>query len=163
MNIERVAYVSLLVIAAFVGFAAYRLGGPLILGNEKAMDVIVTLFSILAGFIIAIMSLLNTDALRPGGWKRVQNDTELVRRRLDRQQQLFWLYLATLTFILGSRLVPKSQVDLSNELQRVSFGLAAAALVLSYALPVVLRGVQVARLEANVTKEKKKASILERN
>jgi hypothetical protein len=163
MNIERAAYLSLLVIAALVGFAAYRFGGPLIVGNEKAMDVIVTLFSILAGFIIAIMSLLNTDALRPGGWKSVQSDTELVRRRLDRQQQLFWLYLATLTFILVSRLVPKSLVDLSNELQRVSFGFAAAALILSYALPVVLRGVQVARLEASVTKEKKKASILERN
>ncbi len=163
MNIERASYIALLIVAVMVGCAAYWLGGPLIIGNEKAMDVIVTLFSILAGFIIAIMSLLNTDALRPGGWRRVGSDTVLVKRRLDRQQQLFWLYLTTLTFILVARLIPEAQADFSNELQRVAFGFAASALVLSYALPVVLRGVQVERLEANVIQEKKKASVLERN
>jgi hypothetical protein len=163
VNLERASYLGLLVLAAVVGGTAYVFGGPLIIGNEKAMDVIVTLFSILAGFIIAIMSLLNTDALRPGGWKRVKEDTVLVKRRLDRQQQLFWLYLTTLTLIIVARLIPKSEQDVSHELQRIAFGFAAAALVLSYALPVVLRGVQVARMEASVEKQRKAASILDKN
>lgn len=163
MNGERLSYLILLIAAVGVGVAAYLFGAPLILGNDKAMDVIVTLFSILAGFIIAIMTLLGDETLRPGGWKRARVDADNVKRRLDRQQQLFWLYLTTLTLILGARLIQTAYPAVSNELQRIAFGMAAAALLLSYALPVALRGAQVARLEAAVGKERKGASTLDRN
>lgn len=163
MTKERVAYLLLLVVAIASGVAAYIWGAPLALGNDKAMDVIVTLFSILAGFIIAIMTLLGDETLRPGGWKRAQVDADAVKRRLDRQQQLFWLYLGTLTLILGARLIQTAYPAISNELQKVAFGLAVTALVLSYALPVALRGAQVARLDAAVGKQRSNASTLDRN
>lgn len=163
MTKERVAYLLLLVVAIASGVAGYFWGAPLALGNDKAMDVIVTLFSILAGFIIAIMTLLGDETLRPGGWKRAQVDAEAIKRRLDRQQQLFWLYLGTLTLILGARLIQTAYPAISNELQKVAFGLAVTALVLSYALPVALRGAQVARLDAAVGKQRNSASTLDRN
>lgn len=163
MNRERVAYLALLFVAAACGVAAYIWGAPLIRGNDKAMDVIVTLFSILAGFIIAIMTLLGDETLRPGGWARARVDADAVKRRLDRQQHLFWLYLGTLTIILASRLIQTAYPSISNELQKVAFALAVVALVVSYALPVALRGAQVARLDAAVGKQRSNAPPLDRN
>ncbi len=159
----RAGYLILLAAAAAAGGMAYYFGGALVEDNSDVLDVIVTLFSILAGFIIAIMTLLGDESLRPGGWRRARLDADKVKRRLDRQQQLFWLYLITLSFILASKLVKKPLPDLGHELERISFGFAVMALILSYALPIALRSAQLARIEAAVDEKRERSGLLDQN
>lgn len=160
---ERIRYLSLLIFSMGAGVSAYIFGGDYIVNNEKAQDVVVNLFSILAGFIIAIMTLLSDASLRPGSWGRMRGDAEVIRRRLDRQQYLFWLYLVTLSVVLTGRLLQAKSPELSSAVQKAGFGLAVMSLVLSFALPVVLRSTQVARMDAAVTKSKEQSSRLGRS
>jgi hypothetical protein len=45
-------------------------GQPLIHGNQSAIDVIVTVFSILAGFLVAIIAIIGDPASIPkGSWR----------------------------------------------------------------------------------------------
>lgn len=159
----RSGYLILLAIAVGSGFCAYKFGGYLVQDNEDALDVIVTLFSILAGFIIAIMTLLGDESLRAGGWRRARLDADKVRRRLDRQQQLFWLYLITLSLILASKVVKKPLIDVGHEMEKIAFGFAVTALILSFALPVALRSAQLVRIEAAVDEKRDKSGILDQN
>jgi hypothetical protein len=159
----KVGYLILLAVAVAAGGAAYYWGGALIKDNDDVLDVIVTLFSILAGFIIAIMTLLGDESLRAGGWRRARVDADKVRRRLDRQQQLFWLYLVTLSLIVASKLVAGPLVDVSHQLERAAFGFAVTALILSYALPIALRSAQLARIEDAVEEKRSKSGILDQN
>jgi hypothetical protein len=156
-------YLALLLVSMAAGVIAYIFGGPLVQDNSEALDVIVTLFSILAGFIIAIMTLLGDESLRLGGWRRARVDADKVKRRLDRQQQLFWLYLITLSLILASKVVKKPLPDIGHELEKISFGFAVMALILSYALPIALRSAQLARIEAAVEEKRDSAGLLDQN
>lgn len=162
-NHSRASYLALLGFSALAGVGAYRFGGHLVQDNTEALDVIVTLFSILAGFIIAIMTLLGDESLRPGGWRRARVDADKVKRRLDRQQQLFWLYLFTLSLILASKVIKKPLPDIGHELEKASFGFAVMALLLSFALPIALRSAQLARIESAVDEKRERAGLLDQN
>lgn len=159
----RGSYLFLLLVSVCAGFLSYRFAGHLVEDNSEALDVIVTLFSILAGFIIAILTLLGDESLRIGGWRRARVDADKVKRRLDRQQQLFWLYLATLSLILASKVIKAPMPDVAHELERISFGVAVTALILSYALPIALRSAQLAKIEATVNEKRDQSGILDQN
>lgn len=163
MQQKQGAYVALLIMAATSGILSWKFLGTYVVNNEKAQDVLVNLFSILAGFIIAIMTLLGDAGLRTSVWKKTRFDADASRRRLDRQQYLFWLYLVTLSVILMGRLLQSKMPALSADVQRVGFGLATTSLILSFALPVALRGAQVARMDAAVEKAKDSSSRLGRS
>lgn len=159
----QASYLLTLGVASAAGILSWLFVAPMAVDNEKAQDILVTLFSILAGFIIAIMTLLGEQSLRLGGWSRTRIDADANRRRLDRQQQLFWLYLLTLSVILAGRLLHAKHAQLSAEMQRAGFAMASAALVISFVLPAALRGAQVARMDAAVEKERDKSTRLGRS
>lgn len=144
------------------GVSAFIWGGELINGNERATGVIVTVFSILAGFLIAVMTLLGDQSMLPGGWKLGIVYRDRMRAKLTRQKWLFCLYLVTLAVIFASALMKDLYPDRVLILERVYFGLATTAFVLSIRLPWTLMSIQVDRLDAVIAARKAKSSILDR-
>jgi hypothetical protein len=90
-------------VAGGAGFVGFCYGQPLIHENELAINVIVTVFSILAGFLVAIMSIMGEPGVfLSRTWRASELNRKNVVNRLIRQKWMFYLYLVTLGLILAA-------------------------------------------------------------
>lgn len=134
------------------GVAAYYLQ-PLISQKSDAINAVVTIFSILAGFLIAVITLIGDPGAR--GWKELQMEKADVVARLQRHRIIFYLYLITLGLAFTLFLVPgepsavePSAVEpsaISVWLERAFVFLAVSVFGASFTLPSSLMALQMAR------------------
>ena len=138
-------------------------GGRFFTGNDDATQVIVTVFSILAGFLIAVMSLLGDQSILPGSWRISVASKTKIQTKLVRHKWLFYLYLLTLAVIFLSTLISEELPVWNCYLEKVYFGLATTAFLLSFRLPSSLMSVQMDRIDAVIGMRKREASKLDRS
>ncbi|KQV39187.1 MULTISPECIES: hypothetical protein [unclassified Rhizobium] len=162
-NNPRILPIAYTTCAVVLGFAAGWLGQDLVHGNDDARDVIVTVFSILAGFLIAIMTLLGDQSVIPGSWRIAQEKRESIRAKLIRQKWLFYLYLVTLSLIFLDTLLKVRFPEVAVWLERAYFGFATTAFILSFKLPSTLMEVQTERIDAVIGARRASASTLDKN
>jgi len=128
---------------------------PLISGNEQAINTIVTIFSILAGFLIAVITFIAEPTIRSAtSWKDLQLNKRNVRNRIFRYQLLFYLYLGTLGLAFGMFLLPDKYIHAILWLERGFIGLSMFVFISSFKLPGSLMELQMAHYEAKL-KEKR--------
>ena len=140
-----VKLVSALCLSGFVG---YRFQ-PMVSNNPDAVNTVVTIFSILAGFLIAVITFIAEPTLQQAkNWVELQRMKETVRRKLFRQKLLFFLYLLTLGVALAMYLTPPEMVEILRWLQSVFLGLATFVFLASFSLPGSLMKIQMERYEA---------------
>jgi hypothetical protein len=138
--------IATIVAALIAGITGGYFGQTWIHGNERAINVIVTSFSILAGFLVAIMTIMGDPAIFAGrSWRAHELSRGTVKNRLWRQQWLFVLYLATLSLIFAESLA--SHIVATVWLERIYLGMAIAAFVVSFRLPFTLMRIQMERHE----------------
>lgn len=131
--------------SAFVG---YRFQ-PMVSNNPDAVNTVVTIFSILAGFLIAVITFIAEPTLQQAkNWEELQHMKETVRRKLFRQKLLFFLYLLTLGVALAMYLTPPELTEVLRWLQTVFLGLASFVFLASFSLPGSLMKIQMERYEA---------------
>ena len=111
-------------------------GQPLIHGNQDATNIIVTMFSILAGY------------------TRTYN-------RLVRHKWLFKLYLTTLAFVFLSVLLKDKLQDYQVIIERIYLAFALAAFIFSLRLPSTLMVIQQERIEHEINERRKQEGIEE--
>ena len=128
---------------------------PMVAHNTDAVNTVVTIFSILAGFLIAVITLIAEPTLKQAkNWQELQLMKKTVQRKLFRQKLLFFLYLITLGVALGTFLVPDSQAELRKWLETVFLGLATFVFLASFDLPGSLMKIQIERYEAEMDAKK---------
>lgn len=145
--------ISFFVFSAAISCAAGWYGQPLIHGNNEASAVIVNVFSILAGFLVTIMTLLGEPSLFGGRtWRADAVRRSNVYRRLIRHKWLFITYLGVLGLIFASTLIANQNPDhrVVIWLERIYLSLAALAFVLSLILPGRLMELQLSRFDEMV-------------
>jgi len=135
---------SLAALLLISGGAGYFLQ-PLISGNSDAVNTIVTIFSILAGFLIAVITFIGDPGIR--GWKELQIDKRAVEAKLRRHRMLFHLYLLTLGLALAMFLVPDTFCVAELWLERFFVGSATFVFLASFSLPGSLSALQMERYE----------------
>lgn len=124
---------------------------PMVANNTDAVNTVVTIFSILAGFLIAVITLIAEPTLKQAkNWQELQLMKKTVQRKLFRQKLLFFLYLITLGVALGTFLVPDAQAELRRWLETVFLGLATFVFLASFDLPGSLMKIQLERYEAEM-------------
>lgn len=124
---------------------------PMVADNTNAVNTVVTIFSILAGFLIAVITLIAEPTLKQAkSWQELQLMKKTVQRKLFRQKLLFYLYLVTLGVALGTFLVPESQAELRRFLEAIFLGLATFVFLASFDLPGSLMKIQMERYEAEL-------------
>lgn len=151
------------IIAVSAGVVAGWCGLDFVHNNEKARDVIVTVFSILAGFLIAIMTLLGDQSVLPGSWRIAETQREAIRSKLIRQKWLFYFYLVTLSLIFIHTLIETKYLVLADWIERGYFGFAVTSFILSFKLPSTLMEVQTDRIDAVIGARKAAASKLDKS
>lgn len=124
---------------------------PMVAKNTDAVNTVVTIFSILAGFLIAVITLIAEPTLKQAkNWQELQLMKKTVHRKLFRQKLLFFLYLITLGVALGTFLVPDEQLKLMLWLERSFLALATFVFLASFGLPGSLMKIQMERYEAEM-------------
>jgi hypothetical protein len=131
---------------------------PMVAHNADAVNTVVTIFSILAGFLIAVITLIAEPVLKQAkDWTELQAMKKTVERKLFRQKLLFFLYLVTLGVALGTFLVPDTQPCVQKWLEVGFLGLATFVFLASFELPGSLMRLQMERYEAEMEATKPKA------
>ncbi len=146
----------------FSGLGSY-FGQPLIHGNDEAINIIVTVFSILAGFLVAIMAIIGDPASLPsGGWRIARLGSDIIYTRLVRQKWLFILYLGALVTIFISTLI-KDQIPFSVEkwIERIYLLISINAILLSFKLPSALLQLHQERIEHEIKSRREAEGIKE--
>lgn len=162
-RILNIPYLVYGLFAAACGVAVAVLGEKFILGNEDARSVIVSVFSILAGFLIAVMSLLGDQSVLPGSWRMAKVDKEAIRAKLVRQKALFYCFLLTLVLVFISTLTDNHYPETTKWVERIYFGFATTAFLLAFRLPAQLMDVQMTRVDAVVGARQQQRSRLDKS
>ncbi len=106
---------------------------PYIHKNQDAINIIVTVFSVLAGFLVAVITLVGDPSTLPqGSWRAARLGSTLTYNRLTRKKWLFILYLLTLTLIFITVLIKGKHPELELWLERIYLFLAICAFILSF-------------------------------
>lgn len=157
---------ALYIIACFVaGAVSAYFAAPFIYKNSDAINIFVTVYSVFAGFLVAVIAVLGDPALLPSGsWRNAENHRQQIRGRLIRHTWLFVIYLVTIAVIFASALLQNAPEDVVSEgakhwMARIYLGLGVAAFLLSLALPKMLMSVQQARVDAEIERRREEAGI----
>lgn len=137
------------IFAVILASLASYLGQPLVHGNEQAVNVVVTVFSVLAGFLVAIIAIVGDPVLLPpGSWRAAELERGKLDRRLVRHKWLFTLYLLTLGLVFFALLLKDKDSSIVLWIERGFLFFGVFAFVLSLALPGSLMKVQRERIDA---------------
>lgn len=139
-------FAAITVVSAVIGWY----GQPFVHGNDEARGVVVNVFSILAGFLITVMTLLGEPGLYRGRtWRSDAVRRSNVYQRLVRHKWLFISYLIVLALVFLTTIVAKREPDgqLVTCLEALYLGFAAFAFMYSLMLPSRLLNLQLARFD----------------
>lgn len=150
--------VTFIIIVVLSGIISYFVR-PYIHGNEKAVDLIINVFSILAGFLVAIMTLFSDFSINnETNWREVSLQKQTIRVRAAKNKHLFYCYLMVLIFVFISILFAKSEETLHKNIVKsaeyIYLYFASVALSYSLFLPNKIYQLQKEKLD-NVIKERK--------
>ena len=74
--------------------------------TDTALRILATALSILAGILLAIITMLGDPrSLYPGSWRVASVHRRQIRHALNRSAMLFWLYLAVIGLAFGATLL----------------------------------------------------------
>lgn len=155
-----VAFITTLLTSGVVAW----IGQPFIHDNEEARSIIVSVFSIFAGFLVTIMLIIG-DPLYPGSanWRRYHVRKKIAWRKLVRQKYLFMSYLLVLVLIFISAAIAGSTFNnepdllkkLTTYIEYAYIFLASIATVYSFLLPGRLLEFQMERFNEVISSEKR--------
>lgn len=150
--ITRTIYLLFVVSA---GVLSGVFGGPLIHENKEATEVIVLVFPILAGFLIAIMTILgDPTAFSSGSWRSVELARKATFNGLARQKWLFIMYLLAVIGAFIAALLKKPCPRVTEIIERLYFGLAVSCFLLSLSLPGALMKIQLERHDLMIKRKR---------
>jgi hypothetical protein len=148
VDILKVKYAVAIVL--YSGIGSY-FGQSLIHNNDNAINIIVTIFSILAGFLIAVITIIGDPSSLPsGGWQRAMLGSEILYNRLTRHKILFLMYLITLLLVFISVLLKENFQFIQPWIERGYLFFAIAAFILSFQLPFSLVNLHKERIEQEI-------------
>ncbi|HBN8576485.1 hypothetical protein [Pseudomonas aeruginosa] len=142
--------------AAILSCEGAFLAKPLMLENSEALSVIVTAYSILAGFLVGIITMIgDPKSLPSGSWQVARLSSEIIYRRLKRHKFLFTAYLATIALIFLSILLKKNNSDVNDFVEYIYLFLAIFCFLYSLKLPSTLMQLQEERIEEEIRARRK--------
>jgi uncharacterized Tic20 family protein len=129
---------------------------PLIVNNQDAINVIVTVFSILAGFLVALITIIgDPKSLPSGSWQVARLGSDLTYNRLNRQKWMFYIYLIALVLIFLSMLLKNKFQDINCIIEYGYLFFSIVAFILSFKLPSTLMELQKERIEQEIAERRR--------
>ena len=120
--------------------------------NTAALRILATVLAILAGFLIAIITMLgDPQSLYRGSWRVASAHRRQIGRALLRFTLLFYVYLATILVVfIAALLGGYAPCPVQRLVTHAALCLGVTALCWSFGLPWSIRQAQMSRLDAEV-------------
>ena len=158
-NKESIHYprVVFILTGLVLGVLVLVFGTKVTTGNSEALWILVTVFSILAGIMIAVVTAIgNPEDLYKGSWRIASLHRRQKLNLLTRYTLLFYVYLVVVSLAFISTLLGKivSHSELIQFVERATISLGVAALFWSFGLPIAILRTQKDKLDEEVEKRK---------
>jgi hypothetical protein len=146
------------------GVAAYY-GQPLAHENPDAILIIITVMTVFAGFLIAIITVLGDPAMIPvGSWRVAETRRDNIEAKLTRHIWLFVFYLIAIGLLFTGALLnkaPDSVVSMGWKtwIERLYLFFGVSSFLFTFALPAALLKFQMGRIDAEIEKRRQEANI----
>lgn len=152
-KIDYIKVISLLIIL-LVSFLLSYFGQPLIHNNSNAISVIITFFAVLAGFLVAVMTLAAVPGAKSEKAPARSDKSKLPNAysKLVKQSLLFWLYLLILLLVFIATLITPEltkggESKILVNIERAYLTLAVVAFIYSWRLPLILIELQMGQFK----------------
>lgn len=132
--------------------------------NSDAILVVVTVFAILAGFLVAILAIIADErSLRGRTWRHDKVYFELIKRDLRLHRNMFYLYLLVLTLAFAASLkfgkidwlTPWAAETIQKWLEYTVLFFGGLAMIWSFSLPGRLMRRHLDALNAQIEERRK--------
>lgn len=143
-----------------IGAAVAYFCGQYIVDNDVAIGIFVTVYTVLAGFLVAVITVLGDPSLLPNGdWRAAELHRDELEARLIRHTWLFTLYLITIGVIFVGALLSDAPIEVVSDdvkfwIARAHLTLGVAAFILTLAMPKMLMDIQRKRVDAEIERRR---------
>ena|SRR6185437_442441 len=137
---------------------------PFMHHNADAVLIIITVFTVFAGFLIAIITIIGDPIMVPEGtWRLAEGGREKMERRLVLHIVLFTAYLITIGLLFAGSILDKALGDEESTLklwiERAYLFVGISSFLFTFALPSALLEMQRARYDAEIERRRREARI----
>jgi hypothetical protein len=147
--------IYIIISALFSGVVAYNWGCYLQLSDD-ALSGIIGLFSILAGVLVAVISIVGDPSmLLPGNWRVGFEHAKDIQDKISRFSYLFTLYILTVFFVIIAQIAKVGNVDQKNIIFDFLAFFSMFGFMLSLPLPFSLMSIQKERMNEEIKRRKK--------
>lgn len=138
---------------------------PLIHDNPDANNLMVTVFTVFAGVVMALITAVGDPALMPGvNWRSAENSIGRANSQLIVQAALFFVYLVVIFLFLTCYVLKGMHFHplvsrIEKRIEAVYCFFSAASFIVSFTLPLAMLKVQRRRLAMEVERRRREAGI----
>lgn len=153
IDFNKIKYALLISILSFILTIFIK---PFIAGNSNAVNVIVTVFSIFAAFLIAFITLAGDPSYTPkGSWRIAFFHQEKILNIMTRYKWLFYLYLTILLLVFLSFLFGPDYPMVVNIIEYCYVFFSVLAFILSLNIPSSVIRMHQERIEEEIIKRRR--------
>jgi hypothetical protein len=152
------------VLACLLGGALVSwFGQPLAHDNSDAVLVVITVMTVFAGFLVAIIAVLGDPALLPtGSWRAAENEHDKSVAAILTHAWLFRVYLVAIALLFAGVLINKAPdreicSEIKKWVERAYLFMGAFSFLLTLSLPGALTEFQQKRVTAEI--ERRRADV----
>lgn len=131
--------------------------------SDWALGMLATALSILAGILLAVITLIgDAGSLYPGSWRVASAHRRQIRPAINRCVILFWLYLGVVAVVFSAAMLDAYESSPLSEhyvswIKHVALSAGSVALLWSFSLPSIIRKAQLERLDREVERRKQRS------
>lgn len=143
-------------------FAAY-FGQPSVHKNSDLILIIITVFTVFAGFLIAIITIIGDPIMIPhGSWTKAELRRDAMISRLNWHVGLLICYLLTIGLLFAAVVLERA-LDEHNLwlvwVERLCLFVGVTSFLFTFALPAALVQMQSARYDAEIERRRRESGI----
>lgn len=144
-----------IIASAAVSFTVAILFPGALMSSMTALEGIISVFSILAGVLVAVMSIIGDPSmLLSGHWRIGYEHAKDIQKRIGNYANLIAIYVLILIGVLIAIIMKDSGVQGFKWFYAVLLGLTTWGLLLSLPLPYSLMAIQKERMDEEVKRRK---------
>jgi hypothetical protein len=149
----RVVFLSF---CAATSYFSAHYGAPLVRNNSDIITIIITVMTVFAGFLVAIISVLGDPAMIPkGSWRIAESRHKNLENVVIRTTAIFYLYLISIAFLFIGVLLEKSDEkvvanSVKTWIEFLYLFFSVFSFFVTLSLPRIVARIQMARSEAEI-------------
>lgn len=146
-----------IIFCAVTAALASYFGADFLRHSPSALGAMIDIFSILAGVLVAVISIVGDPSmLLPGNWRLGYEHADEMQKKIANFSHLFFSYILSLIFIVLCMVLNDNKIETFDFAFNVLAFSAVLSLLLSVPLPYSLMAIQKERMREEIRTRKKR-------